>query len=227
MIVSKPRPVRRWRRRLLWLLLTPAFAAAGLWGYVAWHQYRAGVRLADALAEADRLDPGWRIDDIQAHRAVVPDDRNAAPRILALLAKLPANYPNYDLEKSLDELDPPARLSAPQRADLAQLLAPVATLLPEARALADLPQGRFPLTLTPSFIAARIQSTEARSLLRPLGYDFLDRLESGDTAGALTTWRAAFHVGRAVGDEPLIGSQIMRINCRSTAVEMLERLLAQ
>ena len=64
-----------------------------------------------------------------------------------------------------DDLAPPARLTAPQRDALAKLLAPVAGLLPEARGLADLPAGRFPLSLTPSFIGAKIYSQEARPVL--------------------------------------------------------------
>jgi hypothetical protein len=220
-------PPRRWRRRLLWLLLLPALAAAGLWAYVAWQFHRSAVSLADAVAEADRLDPHWRVEDLQAGRAELPDDRNAALRILALKPKLPANYPDNDTDQAFKDLAPPARLTAPQRVALAKLLAPVAGLLPEARGLADLPAGRFPLSLTPSFIGAKIYSQEARPVLHPLHYDLLDRLEAGDAAGALTAWRAAFSTGRAIGDEPLILSQLIRIACRTAAVTDLERLLAQ
>ncbi len=229
-VVTPPaRPPRRWRRRrwLLGLLLLPPLAAAGLWGYVAWMQHRAIVNLAEAIAEADRLDPGWRIDDLQAHRAELPDDRNAALRILALRAKLPADFPNADLDQSLESLTPNVRLTGPQHAALAGLLTPVAGLRAEARTLADTPNGRFPLELQPSVIAAVIKSTEARAVLSVLRYDLLDRLEADDLPGALTDWRAAFHVGRAVGDEPLIISQITRAHCRTTALAMLERLLAQ
>src|SRR5262245_36811661 len=96
-------PRRRLRRWLLRLTLLPVLAAAGLWAYVAWQHYRASVTLAEAVAEADRLDPGWRLDDLLARRAAVPDERNAALRVLAITARLPANYPNPDLDKALGD----------------------------------------------------------------------------------------------------------------------------
>jgi hypothetical protein len=202
-------------------------AAAGLWAYVAWQHYRASVTLAEAVAEADRLDPGWRLDDLLARRAAVPDDRNAALRVLAVTARLPANYPNPDLDQALGDPTPTARLTEPQRAALAQLLAPVAALLPEARALAQMPAGRFPLAFGPVVMPTKLHAHEPRTLLPLLRYDLLDRLEAGDRAGALTAWHAAFHAGRAIGDEPLIISQLSRVVCRGTALGLLERLLAQ
>jgi hypothetical protein len=42
-----------------------------------------------ACADADRLDPGWRWDDLLAARPNPPDDRNAAVRILAVQSALP------------------------------------------------------------------------------------------------------------------------------------------
>jgi hypothetical protein len=60
-----------------------------------------------------------------------------------------------------------------------------------------------------------------------LQYDLLDVLESGDTAAAVGSWRALFHAGRSIGDEPLIVSQMIRKTVRTIAVRLLERLLAQ
>jgi hypothetical protein len=76
------------------------------------------------------------------------------------------------------------------------------------------------------FMAVDAHTQEPRSVLTLLRYDLLDRLEAGDTAGALTAWRAAYHTGRAIGDEPLSVSQVVRASCRAGAVELLERLLA-
>ncbi len=44
----------------------------------------ADRELRDALADADRLDAGWRREDLEAARAPVPDDRNAALIVLDL-----------------------------------------------------------------------------------------------------------------------------------------------
>jgi hypothetical protein len=223
--LSPRRP--RWRRWLLRLLLLPVLVAAGLWVFALWHDYRAAVRLADAIAEADLLDPGWRIEDLLARRPEVPDGQNAATRILAVAAKLPRVYPDPDHYQTLSGLPPTIRLTEPQRVALAQILAPVASLRPEARALADLPTGRFPFSIGPMFMPTTLHTLEVRRPLHLLRADLLDRLEANDLAGALTSWRAVYHTGRAIGDEPLIISQVTRGVCRSTAVELLERLLAQ
>src|SRR5262249_6474860 len=89
-----PRP--RWRRRLLWTVLILAAGLAGGCSLVA-YLVEGGGR--DAVAEADRLDPGgWRLEDLEANRAAVPDDRNAALRVLAAQKLLPTGWPAWPTE---------------------------------------------------------------------------------------------------------------------------------
>src|SRR5947209_6439220 len=183
MTVSPPPPrTRRRRRWLLGLALLPFLAAAALWGCVAWRMHLAAVELAEAIAEADRLDPGWRIGDIEAQRAELPNDQNAALRILATVAKLPKYYLKFGFKNDRDALAPdvlapPARLDGPQRAALAELLPSVAPLLPEGRALADNPAGRFPLSsLRPLFLSPNSDcSYYMQRLLPVLRFDLIDR----------------------------------------------------
>ena len=49
-------------------------------GYVLYaiRYYQIATRLKEALAEMDRTDPGWRLQDVEAARAVVPDAENSA-----------------------------------------------------------------------------------------------------------------------------------------------------
>ena len=46
-------------------------------------------RLAAAVAEADRDDPNWRLDDLLANREPVPDAENSAPVMDQILAWFP------------------------------------------------------------------------------------------------------------------------------------------
>ncbi len=50
-------------------------------------------RLADAIAVADGDDPYWRLDDLIAHREVVPDAENSALVVARVVALLPESWP--------------------------------------------------------------------------------------------------------------------------------------
>jgi hypothetical protein len=70
----------RWRRWARWALV-PLLIAAFLLGVASilyYVQHRASVnRLEEATANQDALHPGWRLEDIEAARAEVPDEQNS------------------------------------------------------------------------------------------------------------------------------------------------------
>src|SRR5947207_2482535 len=88
--------------RSLW----PKVVLAGLalvGGLVLVYAYLAQVadrRLQEAIAEADRLDPGWRLEDLEAMRARIPTDDNAATvvRVAKALLPPPAQWPDGQLD---------------------------------------------------------------------------------------------------------------------------------
>ena len=45
-----------------------------------------------ALAETDRLDPGWRLEELEARRVKIPDKENSALHILAVKKLMPGNW---------------------------------------------------------------------------------------------------------------------------------------
>src|SRR5262249_19670281 len=53
------------------------------------------------------------------------------------------------------------------------------------------------------------------------------RAQDRDADGALASVRAVLNAGRSIGDEPFTISQLVRIACRTMAVEKLQRVLAQ
>jgi hypothetical protein len=53
----------------------------------------ADEQLQEAIAEADQLDPGWRLDELEAKRAVLDDADNAAQQVLAARRWLPNRWP--------------------------------------------------------------------------------------------------------------------------------------
>src|SRR5262249_32741871 len=89
-IVPGRRPYSR-RLKLLviaGILVLLLGAAVGAYFYVA----RAGEkRLRAAIALADRLDPGWRLEEIEAKRQVISDDENSARKIILAVRLMEAH----------------------------------------------------------------------------------------------------------------------------------------
>ncbi len=77
-VTSPPaRPRRRWRRWQAAVLIGGVLALAAVW-LSAWLEDRDWRA---ACAEADRLDPDWRWEDLLAARPDPPDDRNIVLRV--------------------------------------------------------------------------------------------------------------------------------------------------
>src|SRR5947209_5576305 len=83
-------PRRRVLRRVVLVLLAVGLLGVGFLAYV-W--YASDCMLREAKAEADRLDPGWRLADLEAARAEVPAEENSAFQIRAAQALLPTPWP--------------------------------------------------------------------------------------------------------------------------------------
>ena len=67
-----------WKRRFVFAGLLVVLIA-GL--FVGWHFYTGFIsdkELRDAIAEADRLDPGWRLEELEAKRAVISVAENSS-----------------------------------------------------------------------------------------------------------------------------------------------------
>jgi hypothetical protein len=225
-----PPPAHPGRRKRVLLVVVLALIALPLALWVAVHTY--AVRLADqelreALAETDRLDPRWHLEELEAERKPVPDDRNAALVVLAASKWLPDGWQDRPFYTELKELPPPAQLRDEQTAALRAELEGLAPPLREARRLAELPHGRFPITWSPDFLGTRSLAQKPRSVVSLLELDARLRAQDGDADGALASGRAMLNAGRAVGDEPLLLSQLVRVAMRAVAVRSLERTLAQ
>jgi hypothetical protein len=88
-----PPPRRRWKwtRRVaiaVLLLVVVASGTIGLLFFLAQREWR------EAVAEADRLDPGWRLEELEAKRAQIADADNAALCTLAAYKLLPKGWPD-------------------------------------------------------------------------------------------------------------------------------------
>lgn len=229
------RPARQERRakrppsRRPWLLTAGVLVAAAI-GLALWRPWQRppvdappADDLAAAIAEADRLDPGWRWEQIWASRQAVPDAENAAPVVLEAAGLLPVGG---ELPAFLSPPLPPY-LDPAQLAELSAWLRPRAAGLKAALALADRPRGRFDLKVAPDYISTLLPHAQDLSKLRyVLLGEAVRRAEAGD-AGTLVEFRALFNAGRAIGDEPIAVSQLVRLGVTNAAVLGLERTLGR
>src|SRR5262249_10146997 len=82
---------RKWTGRLILGLLGLLFSVVGLYVYFALVPY---LRLERAIAEVDRLDPGWRLEELERRRAILPDEKNSGVRVLNVQQLIPRGWLN-------------------------------------------------------------------------------------------------------------------------------------
>src|SRR5262249_31294466 len=142
-----------WRRKRLLLTLAGGVVILMI-GFVGLTGYRGSVarrELADAIAEADRLDPGWRFDHLEAERRLPPPNRNAALQVLTAHSALPPRWrirpasalgedESY-VDDLLWQLPPDRELDHRQACRLRADLERAGSALDQARKLASMPEG--------------------------------------------------------------------------------------
>jgi hypothetical protein len=207
-----------------------------------WRNARREV--ADAVAEADRLDPGWRFEDLAAQRRLPPPERNSALQVLKVKSLLPRGWPlppadpNGANAAEIEEWrygHPPRISEAPTRPldarDVRMIrdsLSRAGPALDEARQLAGMPEGRYPVAWAADIDSTPCPWTDALySVASLLDFDGLLRNQERDPDGALRDARAVINLGRSLGEEPFYYGVSNRLGRRFTAVRAVERTLAQ
>jgi hypothetical protein len=211
----------------------------GAIGSTAYLFLAARSEVATAVAETDRLDPGWRFEDLEAQRRLPPAEQNAALQVLKVESMIPAGWNSRPAgpgdkdpgkaDDVLRDLPPERQLDEGQvrrlRADLERAGAARA----QARKLADMPEGRYPVTWRPDIITTTFPWMDGvQGSTRPLlQLDALLRDQDGDPDGAVVSARALVNIGRSLGDEPFYYASAIRSQCRQDAVRAVERTLGQ
>lgn len=135
--VDNPRrPRLRWLKRIgKGLLILAIIAALRL----AWRHHQITKALDEAVAEMDRVEPGWRLADIEAAREQIPEEENSARVVVAAAKLLPQGWPKQDFSDLFEHLAPEEQLSIDEVAFLTQELDNVRPALKEAYKLAARP----------------------------------------------------------------------------------------
>jgi hypothetical protein len=195
--------------------------------------------LREAIAEADRIDPGWRAEDLEARRGVVPDEQNAALRVLVAHRLLPQGQwppppPRADgslvpnrVGETILYLPPPVQLTEQVARDINDQLASVEPALVEARKLATLSRGRYPEAWRADTVGSALDRERLNNVDNLLTREAMARAQEGRSDEALAAARSLLVIGRSVGDEPGLYPYDARVSSHRFAVRGIERILAQ
>jgi hypothetical protein len=216
---ATPGRPRRRRRRVMLVFLILVLVT----GSVAVYFLRSlSSELDDAIAKLDRLDPAWRMEDIEASRKAVPAAKNSALHIMAI-TKLPSGM---TVSLPFDKLPPQAQLTEQQADLLAKRLEVLKTAVAMARELKDMPDGRHPFEPYDPAVP-RFRRLGVRDLCLLLKWDAALRAHAADAGGALESCLALQHAARSFGDQPELMAQLVRSAGNVIGVAAIERTLAQ
>ncbi len=186
--------------------------------------------LAEEIAGLDNSDPRWRWDEIQEDRQTLADENNSALCVLrarALLSDTPRL--DEDTATSIANLQGNETLFAAPENSLRSYLRTTAPAVKEARRLANLPNGRYPIDWKkPVLMNSDLNDLQrAREVVYLLKYDAYLAAQDRDMNRAITSCHAAVNAGRSIGDEPTMMPLLLRLACGEVAVTALQRVLGQ
>src|SRR5947208_11278052 len=80
--------IRRWVRRVLILAVIGVIVVGSFVGRHVYRRFTEARLLRETIADLDTRHPRWRLADLEADRAVVPDEENSAFVIRAAAARI-------------------------------------------------------------------------------------------------------------------------------------------
>lgn len=204
----------RARRVARWMVFGVLFLAAA---WTLWN-WRAGVAVQEVGAEMEARGLGIRLNELHdaiPHFGAAPAvEENAAPVFRAAIA-LVDSVPKPDEDGSQDGVSSVMREALPQYEDALAL----------AYRAAERPRCRFDLSWTEAFAVRLDHLLGLRNLARILRARALVRSGAGDWEGAVEDTRVLFAVSRALDEEPILISQIVRMTLVGLGFNTLRTVL--
>jgi hypothetical protein len=138
-LAAPARPTRRRWRTALVLAVVLATGLAAAWWYLVWSEERDYQAV---LAELDQLDPGWRFADLDAARAKIADENNAALQVLKVRRMGVGGGLGLGLEEQIGALPANVQLNGEQTAALVKYFDNNAKAPPGATPMFTIPRRR-------------------------------------------------------------------------------------
>ncbi|HLJ96094.1 MAG TPA: ABC transporter permease subunit [Gemmataceae bacterium] len=221
------------RRRVSWslrlrnagLLVLPLVLLLACYGYL---DDAANRDLQEAIALADSLDPHWRLEEIEANRVKIPDDRNSARLVQKLKNVRDTPWYTEETDRIIQNQSPELQLEPQETVAIRNLLAAAQPALIEARRLSEMPTGNLPVAWSRDGWSTPLPHVQdARLPVNLLTLDVLLRAQEEDAEGALASCMAILNTGRSLGDTPLLIPVMVRTAIVEAALVQIERTLAQ
>jgi serine/threonine protein kinase len=195
--------------------------------------------LLKVVADLDRTDPGWRLDEMEKKRPVIPAEENGATQIgkfqkaVAAMTGKPRSVGDWvrpellDRLAALEALPPDAPLPAADVKTFSEELAQVDSLRTIARRMTDFARGRFATARSRDAVSTLLPDHQVgRNIVYLLDLDARMQLHQGNKDQALADCRAMWNVGRVYLDEPIEIVQLIRAAVIRVTLRNLERTLA-
>src|SRR5262249_20309845 len=149
-----------------------------IYRYNAW---RLDSELDEVIAELDRTDPRWRLEDIEKNRKVIADAENGAVIVAAAARQIPGDWAKDPLWEELVRYPLATRLPDDRLKEADTLLKCAEPAIGEAYKLRDRPFGRYPLKYSDDFLDTKVphlqplrevlSALEKEALLHAFGAD--------------------------------------------------------
>jgi hypothetical protein len=229
-----PRKRSRWLRRFALVILVLGAVFVLVLFLARFQLGRLGQRELDATsATLDANDPGWRLDAILEARKKTepPAAENSALVVLKIAEEIPEDWRKWRnsdpgsafwVGRAENRLPPPVAIEGARKHAADTLF-----VRGDAIRLRDRRGGQFPLTLAVDPITTPLPHLDkCRTVVSLLQYDgYLAAIEKNPNRG-ISAARAALAVARAIGDEPLLVSQLVRIAVAVVAAQTAMQVIA-
>ncbi|MSU79714.1 MAG: hypothetical protein EXS16_16700 [Gemmataceae bacterium] len=219
------------RRRWPYLLAGVVLLLATPFAYYALLQFRTQNDWRAAEAETDALDPRWRMEQILADLAPIPDDENIALATIRILAPGRTNIsiPPKRYEVLFpDDYPVNAEMNPEQIKFLRESFKRIGNRLDDARELRKYTRGRFKLAISEDFFSTQIPDhQEVRILAEWLIHDARLVAQDDEMDKALQSCESCLALGCAFCDDPYVMAFLIQCAMHSDAVTAFERVLAQ
>jgi hypothetical protein len=226
--LATPRKRSRFKRILLWGVTALALVLGILVGTSLYLTRRGQARLEQVIAELDRSDPNWRLEDLDRDFAPPPDDQNCTLIIKQILKEKPPNWPAAMVQNKLGNLELQRQLDATQAQLLKHEMDRSPATLVLVRKLAGLKRGYLKIYWPADPIAALLPVVqETREVAGIAKYDAELRAQEKDFDGALESCRAILVAGRASDPVGSLINALVRFAIEAVCIGEIERTLAQ
>ncbi len=227
------RPWRRWLKR--GALIVFAIVVLSMLSRLVereWDRVQGERELTRELAHAEKTDPDWTWERLNAARKRPPAGKNAAEVIPQIRAQ---QHPDWgkkiyskEWEPRVQQVPPNVRYEPMVLAELRRDLDASAGAVKLSRTLKDYPFGYRDIVLSPNVFDTLLEETQwARKATDLLHWDIALAVEDGDSQRASDDILALMGGCRTIGDEPFHVSQLIRGAIRNLTVRTTERAIAQ